>query len=435
MILLLVLPQVAGAAEVIEVPLTYREPGEGEFQPQGYKPVQMQPQMPAGDWTPPDGLTDRAMYAAIDLAGESRLLVVDMASPDDGFFTRLLFDTDGDGDLSNDPVIEADTRKMQNTTVAVFNNIKAMMVIEGTELSYRFGLQIQIRGQFTGTMPGSGQYRALNSLMMRQCSYFGELTLDGHTYSIALDDLNLNGRFDDFTKPPRSRGNGQNMNAKAPMRLLEDRIYVVEGEKMDRYDRLELGRYLSIGGNLFSLTIDPACAFLRLEPVTMPTATVQLNMPYKKMSLLSSTDEIFSCFHSGATMSLPPGEYKLISYKAVRADSEGDLWRVGGYGTMGMARYSVTADGGTITVGEPFKTTVTIQGQVRGAWGSRGVALLFSVKGNDGSMLDDLVHIEGTQSTIARSSKMGRDNYPKEPAFLIVKEDGEIIHQGSFEYG
>ena len=433
--LLLILPQVAATADVIEVPLTYREPGEGEFQPQGYKPVQMQSMIPAGDWTLPDGLTDRAMYATIDLAGGSRLLVVDMVSPDDEFFTRLFFDVDGDGDLSNDPVIEADTQKMQNTTVAMFNHINARVVIEGTELSYRFGLQIRIRGRFTGARPGSGQYRALNTLMMRQCSYFGELSLDGRTYSIVLDDLNLNGRFDDYSKPPRSRGNGFNMNAQMPMRLLEDRIYVVEGDKMDRYDRLELGRYLSIGGNLFSLNIDPACAFLRLEPVTVPTATVQLNMPYKKISLLSSTDEIFSCFHSGATISLPPGEYKLISYKAVRADSEGDLWRVGGYGTMGMATYSVTADGGTITVGEPFKTTVTIQGLVGGSWGSRGAGLLFSIKGNDGSMLDDLAHIEGTQSTIARSSKMGRDNFPKEPAYLIVKEDGEIIHQGSFEYG
>jgi hypothetical protein len=61
--------------------------------------------------------------------------------------------------------------------------------------------------------------------------------------------------------------------------------------------------------------------------------------------------------------------------------------------------------------------------------------LQFSIKGSGQEVVTDLERVSGNRTRIALAASAQYPNRPKEPAYRIVKADGEVVTQGDFEYG
>ena len=84
-----------------------------------------------------------------------------------------------------------------------------------------------------------------------------------------------------------------------------------------------------------------------------------------------------------------------------------------------------------LSVSGEVVSEVTVQPRYRGQ--SREARLSFSVRGAAREQVVDLAHVAGSRTKIARSSS--NNSRPKEPAYRIVKPDGELVATGKFEYG
>ena len=82
-----------------------------------------------------------------------------------------------------------------------------------------------------------------------------------------------------------------------------------------------------------------------------------------------------------------------------------------------------------IVFGEPFSPVVDNPRSRNDEY------LNLDILGSGGDIVCDVLHVSGSNTTIPRSTKTQRTDYPKEPAFRIVTSDGEVVHSGSFEYG
>ena len=67
--------------------------------------------------------------------------------------------------------------------------------------------------------------------------------------------------------------------------------------------------------------------------------------------------------------------------------------------------------------------------------GRGGLNMNLDILGSGRDVVYDVMHVSGDKTTIPRSAKPGRADYPREPAFRIVTSEGEVVHSGNFEYG
>jgi hypothetical protein len=88
-----------------------------------------------------------------------------------------------------------------------------------------------------------------------------------------------------------------------------------------------------------------------------------------------------------------------------------------------------------LKLGEPYVPVVEVPESAKQDLreGSTQVKLAFRVEGSGKEGLAELRRISGSRTRIPLSRE--DRNRPKEPTYTIVKTDGEIVAQGSFEYG
>lgn len=96
---------------------------------------------------------------------------------------------------------------------------------------------------------------------------------------------------------------------------------------------------------------------------------------------------------------------------------------------------TVTPNGGaTISFGEPYMPVVTFPSAEQMSGALKGsTPLSFSTEGQGREIVTDITHFEGSATQVLLSKS--RKERPKEPSYTIVKNDGEIVAKGSFEYG
>jgi hypothetical protein len=133
---------------------------------------------------------------------------------------------------------------------------------------------------------------------------------------------------------------------------------------------------------------------------------------------------------------VPLGKYRLYKYQALKKDEQGDLWRLLAWATTESPFITVERSGDTVLeYGEPYHAIVNVV-KPRGGSSRPLIALMiFAVEGKGKETLRDLSHISGDKTQIPLSKEKDLGHRPKEPTYKIVKADGEVITQGSFEYG
>ena len=378
--------------------------------------------------------------------------------PDLPDYGRLLFDLNHNGDLTDDPVIEAESRGTIGYPAGFrsfsFPRVDLTIEADGTKIEYAFSLSGYSHAQYVNDKQ---LYQYVSAQLNAAAYREGDVTLDGKKLRIVVTDYNSNGRFDDVTVIDASVTDAQ--GTVYPRQ--GDMIYVdpqpATGAYAYGYDpttndqQYHLAKALNIGGHLYDVRITPAGDTLTLEPSALAIGYISNpNQGYR--ALVYGDQGIWKvCGDAAGRAPLPVGRWKLLMYTIDRT-SAGDPAEPPGEApsllrmlanalfrreesarpssivrprfTMVAAR--ATGDSPLVEVregetaqlrfGPPYEPRVSgsyLQNDGR-------LSLGMSLVGVAGEICNNLM-IDG-----------GR---PGRPEFTITDPNGKVVERGNFEYG
>jgi hypothetical protein len=430
----------------LEVSIKYERHADGTagFRPSGVAPLQVTADVPSGDWKLPELKSKPPIYAITHFGEKPRLLILDRQNASDFFYNRLYFDSNGNGDLTDDAVLDGDFSTppgaQSEAVQANFRPLDTSVEVGGKALPYSFAISVQYlyfgdygRPDKELKQEHIDQYFTLS--LAANCSYSGEFQLDGQSYRVALGDRNVNGRFHDDV----SLGATELCSQRVLFPHGDD-LYLTTGREPGLRDAQVFSDLLLLNGKLYRVSMSAAQGKLTLAPTTEKLLPLKLPMASERMTIC--TEDASRClmmFRPGTEVMVPKGKYQLLDYTVVRRDAQGDEWFLSAKVPVGGA--IVTVEEGkdaVLTFGEPYVPMVQIP-----AWIQQGLKdgdvtdaqLSFAVRGAGKELLTDLERITGKRTRIPLAASPQYPNRPKEPAYRIVKADGEVVTQGDFEYG
>lgn len=433
LLMLLAVGYSTGAAG-IEIQLTHQNgpQNESSYYPSGFIYSPLTSEVPDGNWKLPSTNAPVPGYAVFSLGDKKFLFLIDMKSAEDKYYNRIYFDTNCNGDLTDDKPLDASIKeRSSNYFETYFQRIDTTILIDGVAKPYSFAVELY------GSLPeknDSIRERFGSSIELRIYSaYRGTFSLDGATYSVMINDANGNGRCDDsafLTKNQQSE-QYQTYNTGG------DKVFISETSDHRSYDAFYYGDYLAIGNKIFRVKIDIAKDKVILDEVKKGLSPLELSCIPDRLSLVS--DDNAHCVMvykpSSTTIMIPPGSYRLMEYQLSRKDEQGDEWSLNASGTSESPVVTIEPEKkASLSFGEPFKPTIIVLKNQNDA-ASQRTSIRLSLLGSGLESISMLQHIKGTATKLPLSSSEGRSNYPQEASYRIIKQDGEIVAKGSFAYG
>ncbi len=436
------------APDAITVPLKYEKidktPG-----PRGSASLLLNSKMPAGHWKLPEFKSGQPLYALVQLGDKEQLLVLartqakskntlisgledlfggETQQQEDGTISgsSLFFDANGNGDLTDDPVIEpqSDIENYSRNTV-VFPAIDTTVEVNGASLPYRF--QVSVYAVSRDMIPPR-RVETRMSLNVN-CYYSGEFQINGRTYKLWLADSNGNGKFGDKLErkfcPSCHR-----------FHTGGDQLYLTVKDKLSEQDAQYFCEYLWLDGGVFQMAFSGARPELVLTREVSDLNPLGLAATPDRITLFSENgSRSLAMFQPSRDVQVPAGKYELIDYLMIRPDSEGDVWKLQAVISTNMSSAEV-GPGKTaqLKMGEPYRPVVTV---IRSADPRRSkferIRLDFTLVGAGNETVSDITRVSGNKTKLGLSSK--RRGRPAEPTYMVTKSDGEIVGKGAFEYG
>ncbi len=428
----------AASAFAIDVPLKYQKhPAESEdFYPSGTNRFAFTLKKPAGDWKLPSLVSEKALYTLVKIGDAERLCVLDIQKEDAKFFDRIYFDSNGNNDLTDDPVLDGtlDSGTSNLRYTRVFPAVDTKIEVDGKSIPYSFVPMIYGYLSLEQLAKSEFYQRSVSNYVSfgvrLNCSYTGEFKIGNQKYRVILGDSNCNGRFNDrfsvrkFKKPPEGRISVMGQG---------DRFFISTGDKIDSFGSQVCGDLLLVKDKLFKISISTAEGKMTLTPITENLVSLHLPVEVERLSLYTEDENhCLIAFQPGQEIRVPAGKYRLYTYQIFKKDKQGDLWRLNATATTESPWVTLDGKGKpVIELGEPYVPLVG----VRVREGRSRASIGFSVEGQGKEFVTDLSHISGEQTQIPLSEEENLGHRPKEPTYKVVKADGEVVTQGSFEYG
>jgi hypothetical protein len=347
-------------------------------------------------------------------------------------FNRLYFDLNGNGDLTDDGVIEAlgSSRSYPTSSYASreFPRVDLTIDVEGTKAPYAFRLSVYSRASTSY----SYAYVSLYSAAYRE----GTITVNGKPRNIVLLDYNSNGRFDDEFGV---RESGRVYPSYGDMLMVDPDPDTYAGSNVSGDDfRQYVSKLTGLDDRFYDLKITPAGDELTLTASSVPVGYV--TNPHEGFRAVVYGDQGVLKIAGGkaAPIPLPEGQWRLMSYTITRTEKQAPpqepaddgqpqppvpsirYHRVSARGTSDCRPIEVR-DGQTAALpfGPAYKPVVTLS-SLRGAGSARSARLGLSLIGAGGETCSGL---------IVNSRR------PEKPEFTITSPDGKEIARGNFEYG
>jgi hypothetical protein len=372
-------------------------------------------------------------------------------------YSRLYFDFNRNGDLTDDKVVQAETSPNESGYgygLFCFPRVDIAIDAGGTKLAYSFLLS-----GYLNTYGDVGYATvSLNAAVYRE----GNLTLNGKKRHVVLIDSNSNGRFDDettFPAGPQASG-GQVAFEPGDMLLVDpdarnpnqDSPY----EATAGDSPLVVSKLVRLDGRFYDLTVSPAGDRITLAPSSVRLGNVTNSNDGFQAVIYSDKCLLKISGKKGVPALVPEGQWKLLSYtidqtgrykpqppekkkgeakkgaSAIQALADALAAMLGGDGPRSGPRYTLVSAQATaaykpvrvragetapMAFGPPYTPVVTA-----GFLGSdkKQLRLTLSLVGSAGEECTNLL-VDGGRA-------------PK-PEFTIADTKGKVVQSGSFEYG
>ncbi len=385
-------------------------------------------------------------------------------------YTRLFFDANGNGDLTDDKVIEGQPPAWigfsSDSAYRQFPRVDVTVHAEGTKGDYAFTLSAR-----SHAMPGgmSYVYASLNAAAYRE----GEITLEGKKHRVVLIDFNSNGRFDDESRIREGRTDQEGVvyPEHGDILMLDPDaslpVFYNPYEVTSSGNRYHVSKLVNVEGRYYELKVSPAGDKLTLTPAAASLGYV--TNPNEGFTAVLYGDKGFVKISGGKDkpVPLPEGDWRLLSYaidqtrmpevaprpekktdkkpiakkEAVKPKSSAVMSALvkaitGSAGSavtapirpLQFTRVSAQAGGDykavqvrkgetvALPFGPPYKPVV----RVDGLQGDGQVRLGLSLVGSAGERCTDMT-IYGSR--------------PASPEFTISDPKGEVVQRGKFEFG
>jgi hypothetical protein len=386
-------------------------------------------------------------------------------------YDRLYFDLNHNGDLTDDKVIEAESQGGQRIggnarqaySVIRFPRVDVTLDNDGVKSDYSFFFQGQVIAapnfSYASLLLTAGAYRV------------GEITLDGKKHQVVLLDFNSNGRFGDETKLLTVSGiqNGKTVSQRYPqqgdMLVIDPALERSRSRDVAGSDnRHDVSKLIDIDGKFYDMKFSPAGDKLTLKPSATPLGMV--SNPNGAFHAVICGDYGILKIHGDKDKpaAVPEGEWRLLSYtiQCMDADKSGkagekktdkkadakktdaklspameslskNLDALLGGSSGGRSRISTVSarltdeckpvkvvKGRTVEMpfGPPYKPVVTMWGMKDGQ--QKIASLGMSLVGSAGEVCSNMTINGGS---------------PPKPKFTITDTKGNVVQEGSFEYG
>jgi hypothetical protein len=426
----------SSTAFCFDIPLKFEKAptDQSVFFPYGYGYMDVTTIKPAGDWKLPSFNSEKPLYVLLKFGDSNHLLVIDTPMKDDKNYSSIIFDSDGNGDLTDNPPIQGKLVIPQGAPPGGYYTIEFAPIdffIKDNTKKIKYSIMPILYGEKVGN---STSLSRVNFQFQVTCVYTATFKIGGSQYTLKLNDRNANGKFTDEFKTTIDRKNYPGHN---PIYTQGDLVYISDGNKIDYYDGLPFGNLLYIKDKLFNVKIDVAGGKMTLKELKKDLYPLKMSINPERFSVYTDTTKCIMGYKpSGNLINLPVGSYNLHCYELFRKDMQGDLWRIITVETIDSPAVTVSSGKeAVLSFGEPFIPVIFFpQGANIQAYG-RNIPLAFALEGNNNEVVTNLNRIEGKSTKIPLSTKTGRENRPKEPSYTIIKSDGEVTGKGSFEYG
>lgn len=320
-------------------------------------------------------------------------------------YDRMYFDADGNGDLTDDPVVSAaEAAQTGNVSQSRFPRVNVTLNAGGEKIEYAFLLSTyctQVNDKFNAAV-------MLQAAMARD----GYIVRGKKRTRVLLVDRNSNGRFDDGVSV---QPNGT--VAEGDLLLINPNPKKAMASGGMSADRNLVGKVICLGKNFHRMTVTPSGDKLQLSPIELAMGSVTCSSPAYRAVLTS--DEYGVVVISGVKdqkIALAEGTWKVVCYTLDGSAGSGRATAV--EATYGNSPPSVTVKKDE-TVALPF--------------GGAFRAVVTAARAADGKVSLRL-EIVGPSGERCRNILIGGGRPPK-PRFVIKDGDDKIVHQGDFEYG
>ncbi|MBN1908727.1 MAG: hypothetical protein JW818_03225 [Pirellulales bacterium] len=388
-------------------------------------------------------------------------------------YTRVFFDLNHNGDLTDDKVIEVEGNQGYAMSPGFhhvsFPATDITLTVDGKKIEYAFSMYVY--GQSSKT------YSYLNAGLQAAVYREGKMTFGGKEYRVVVSDYNSNGQFDDASVVT----DVDPSSTEAIYPTTGDMVFLVEsGSKPKRVSPYSItdndcmhfvGKMIQVNGQFHNLKVTPSGNELTIDDEALPTGTISNTNPNFQAVFRGPGGFLKTSGDASGKVPLPAGEWTLLSYTIRREDDpdkkkteEEEKAKQEAQGKEGKdkvaqkesssflgalrkalsapprpsrsprmprSKYSsVTARasgktkpvkvvaGETVEMpfGGPYRPIVSVQYRSDNRHVSLGLALV------------------GTAEEVCSDMEVF-GNRPEEPAFTITTPDGKKVATGAFEYG
>jgi hypothetical protein len=359
-------------------------------------------------------------------------------------YTRIHFDLNGNGDLTDDKVIESkpvpQSPSLRSYSRSSFPPIDIKIDVDGAQLDYAFSMSVYANV--------SSQLSYANASISSAAYLEGEMEIAGKKHRVVVVDYNSNGRFDDQS------GINESIRSSSVYYTMGDMLYLIDptdspSASTNPYDPTAnnfqhyVGKLVNHGGQFFNLSIANNGEELTLEPSPVPLG--QVMNPNKGYSALVYGDQGFVKLvgDDSGVANLPEGEWRLASYTINREPTQEKPKKDTGSSMIGALTKALTGSSSS----RPRPSLISASGQ-------RDTAPIVVKKGETVEMPFGAPFKPVVKASFVRGQKTARlsmslvgaggetasnlivnGSRPGNPKFTITTEDGTEVASGEFEYG
>jgi hypothetical protein len=378
-------------------------------------------------------------------------------------YNRLYFDFNGNGDLTDDKVVDAGPATQsdgegESWTTYQFPRVEVPLDIDGDKFTFACSI--------SGFLQQQDGLRYASASLTATDYREGEITLDGKRLRVVLFDTNCNGRFDDAASA------ATNGTPDGSLNLIEGDSLLIkaptEGEpaatRMDllraQYDeaRHRICKLTQIDDRYYELKIPPSGEKISLEAVKVETG--KITNPNDGFKAVIYGEQGILSIEGGkdAPVDVPVGKWKLMSYKIDRTTIEEAEEKAKSADAKDGPRKqsilqalskSIAGVGGALTSPTPRRETC-VQAEATAAYREVDVRKDETVEMPFGPPYKPQVsvgYLDKEKKTARLSlSLVGsagevcsdlevKGGRPAKPEFTITDPQGKEVVKGAFEYG